>query len=645
MSVRTLHGRLLRSTAIVAGLAAVLAASVTASCSAAGVVYAPPSAVQLTEVSCEADWVELANTDAKLTANLAGWLLSQGVPGTSKNIYRFPKNTLLKPGSRMVVKAPKLPFKLSCGDNRVYLFRTASAMVDVTTVPNLAAGFAWGRVDSTWRATVPTPGKANAAASADAVVDRAAWLFDPLRTYSIKLTVDPVDLEKLVTSPSDYVAAKFQVQDAAGTLLPAAGPLDVGVRVKGTVGTRTDPIYGPNGLTIAQDKVSLKIKFNFSVPGQRFFGLKKLTLNSMIQDPSMLHEAMAYKLFRDVGVIAPRTGFANVYLNGASRGLYVDVEVYDAISMAWFQSSFAHIYEGQWAGSGNDWYSPDNPAPDLRVNFEVDSGDSQNIADLTALVGALRGATSFNAKAKAHLDLDQLGTFFAVEKFANHWDGYSGSVPWAPNNFFLLSDAAGVFRMLPWGTDTTWRLVPKREGLDARGAEPLDSAVGAMFNMCLNDDRCTSAYLRTLAVAARSTDALKSFGQAVLAAQQSARAADTARLMIDVDYVRPATEADTAASWADLQSYLAMRPTDVATYLKKVASGELRWVPTSLKLAKGVPLTAQNLNAYSDVPGTIVYSAPLGTKLPVGKRVITATFTPADAAYAPQTVSRTFTVG
>lgn len=645
MSSRTRRVRLVRSSALVAGLTTMLAASVMAACSAAAITFAQPAAVVLSELSCEADWVELANTDAKLTANLSGWLLTQDVPGTAKKIYRFPKNTLLKPGARMLVKAPKLPFKLSCGDNNIFLYRTSAAMVDAASVPNLATGFTWGRVDNLWRATTPTPGKANVAAGADAVVDRAAWLFNPLRTYSVKLTVEPADLAKLETAPSEYVAAKFQVEDGAGALLPVTGPLDVGVRVKGTVGTRTDPIYGPNGLTIAKDKVSLKIKFNYSVPGQRFFGLKRLTLNSMVQDPTMLHEAMSYKLFRDVGVIAPRTGFASVYLNGALRGLYLNVEVYDAISLAWFPPNFAHLYEGQWASSGGVWYSPDNPAPDLRVNFEVDSGNEQNIADVTRLVAALRGTTSFSAKAKTYLDLDELGTMFAIEKFANHWDGYSGSVPWAPNNFFLLSDAVGVFRMLPWGTDTTWRLVPGREGLDARGAEPLDSGVGAMFNMCLNDDRCTSAYLRTLAVATRSEHALKSFGQAVMTAQQTARAADTSRVLIDVDYVRTATETDTAAGWVDLQNYLASRPDDVANYLKRVASGELRWVPASLKVAKSVVLSTQQLNAYSDVPGTISYSVQLGARLAPGKRTITATFTPSDTAYARQSLTRTFTVG
>jgi hypothetical protein len=39
-----------------------------------------------------------------------------------------------------------------------------------------------------------------------------------------------------------------------------------------------------------------------SVAGQRFQGLKKLTLNNMVQDKSMIHETLAYASFRSAGV-------------------------------------------------------------------------------------------------------------------------------------------------------------------------------------------------------------------------------------------------------------------------------------------------------------------------------------------------------
>ena len=46
---------------------------------------------------------------------------------------------------------------------------------------------------------------------------------------------------------------------------------------------------------------------------------------------------------------------------------------------------------------------------------------------------------------------------WAVEKYVGHIDGYSGRGPGRPNNYYLHATRPGRFRMLPWGTDQTWR--------------------------------------------------------------------------------------------------------------------------------------------------------------------------------------------
>ena len=80
--------------------------------------------------------------------------------------------------------------------------------------------------------------------------------------------------------PTEYYDATFSLTTAGGTY----GPLAVGVRLKGGLGSFR-PLAG---------KAAFKVKFNHSVAGQRFLGLKKLTLNNMVQDKSMIHETLAY---------------------------------------------------------------------------------------------------------------------------------------------------------------------------------------------------------------------------------------------------------------------------------------------------------------------------------------------------------------
>lgn len=458
--------------------------------------HAANSAVIISEVSCEFDWIELSNTDTKLAASIANWFLADSVPMVAKSSFRFGKAAVIKPGARIVVRASSLPFKIGCGSDNVYLFRNATSVIDRVTVPNLNAGFTWGRVEGAWTANTPSMGRANKVTATDAVVDRAAWIYDVMKSYRINLTVAPADLQKLVDTPKEYVPAKFQMEDPSGALLPVAAPMDVGLRVKGGVGSRTHPIYGPGGLDILRSKVSLKIKFNYSVKGQEFFGLKKLTLNNMVQDRTLVHEAMAYALFREMGVTASRTGFANVYINDSLRGLFLNLEPYDDIAVAWHEPKLQHVYEGtQYRPEVGDYSMPEFTEYAIGKALLVDEGDEKNLNDLHALVAAVTETSTLSPKLYGLLDIQRMATQFAVEKFISHWDGYSGNVPWAPNNNFMMSNTAGRFQLMPWGVDGTWQF-DFEPGLSDSGTEVFGASSSILFPRCLHDDVCASAYRR-----------------------------------------------------------------------------------------------------------------------------------------------------
>lgn len=599
------------------------------------------SSIALSEVSCEADWIELVNTGTRATADIGGWLISQDAPAPEAQRFTFPSGTKVAAGGRRVVQVSSLPFRIGCGENHIYLSTPDASVVDETTVPNLKDGFTWGRVGSEWMATKPTKAKANIKAAATAVVDRAAWIFSPMKSFEIMLTADPADLQKLVTDPLNYVPATFRMKDDKGRLYPASGPIAVGIRAKGSRGSRTAPSYGPNGLDIVEDKVGIKIKFNYSVPGQHFLGLERMTLNNMVQDETMTHDILSYKLFRDMGLIAPRTGFANVFINGSRRGLFLNLEPYDDISLAWHIPDLQHAYEGEPAkravGTTSVLQYPDFVPEAIGVAFTADAGDKQNSSDLVALISTIDSSTVLSPAAIAHLDLEQMGTFFALEKFIVHWDGYSGSVPWVPNNFYLASNASGRFVFMPAGTDSTWVRLKGVEGMDANGMEPLGSAGAMMFARCLSNDRCASAYRRTLASAVQRAPEYKRLALQLMSVHRAARLADTLRLN---------NEEAVQWGWKQMLYFFEQRPKDVAAYLKDVVTTEIRWIPLALQLNPGTPLTSHYLNAYSDIPGTFKYSVKTGTKLRAGVHTVGVTFTPLDPqASSVKRMSRTFTVG
>jgi hypothetical protein len=328
-----------------------------------------------------------------------------------------------------------------------------------------------------------------AVAPAGAAEDPASWMYSPRTISEIDLTLPPASWKELEEHPEDkYVPGTFSIAETngvPGTAGPFTTPIEVGVRLKGGV---------LGSLRTLQQKAAFKVKFDSFVKGQTFLGLKKLTLNNMVEDPSMVHEAAAYEAFRALGVPAPRTGFAFLRVNGESFGLHLNIETLDKI---WLEKQFGpflsppqHLYEGEY---GVD------VTPSRFEEFEVDEGKESNKGDLEALVAAVANPTpSFSSAVGPFADLPEMTRMWAAEKYAGQWDGYSGREgEKQPNNYYLYSDPSGRFQMFPWGTDETWG---DHVGFEAAG--------GVLFNGCVGDSACKATYRQALATALPTLNAL-----------------------------------------------------------------------------------------------------------------------------------------
>ena len=361
-----------------------------------------------------------------------------------------------------------------------------------------------------------------------ATADTAEPLFDPHSVTEIDMQLPQESMDELAADPEEYVDATlaFQIGD------DEHGPYAVGVRLKGGTGSFR-PLTG---------KAAFKLKFNHSVSGQRILGLKKLTLNNMIQDRGMIQETLSYAAFRAAGVPAPRTGFAFVRVNGTAYGVYLNVETLDDVALPRFFPSTGHLYEGE---SGAD------VEPGEAELFEVDEGDEDDRADLEALIAAAGpGLGDWSERAEGLADLDEMTRMWAVEKYIGHWDSYAGTQdPLHPNNYYLHSDESGLFSMLPWGTDQTWA---NRRAFGGPG--------GVLFNACLADASCLQMYQDAVrdaadAVATIGVDEEATFLASFLAPWQAQ------------DPRKESTAEQAAAAVQRLREFAAGRPGDVAAWL------------------------------------------------------------------------------
>ena len=281
------------------------------------------------------------------------------------------------------------------------------------------------------------------APSATAAGMTQADIFNPAKVNTIELTIPSASAAALnnTATAKTYTAASFKITANGNSM----GPVQIGLRLKGST-----------SLELLNRTPSFKVSFNWSaLKGQRLLGLKNLTLNAMTQDSSKLHEFASYKLFNAMNVPAPRTGWANLIINGQDRGLYISIETVDDIFLGTrYTDVTQHLYEGvalKDLKPGHDDGAKDTGSYLVKEGW----GTTPNKNDLTALIAKANvptGASWWAGLAKV-TDRSELVRMWAVENFAGQWDGYSGPII---NNHFWRSNVSGKFSLLPWGTDQTF---------------------------------------------------------------------------------------------------------------------------------------------------------------------------------------------
>jgi hypothetical protein len=303
--------------------------------------------------------------------------------------------------------------------------------------------------------------------------DEAASIFDPLRPIQVSIIreIDGPPLTHDYLDNPTYRRATIKITFAGGKKYIVIH--NVGVRLKGAT-------------TRKLQKASLKIKFDAFVKTQRFKGLKRLTLNAMMTDPSQVHEVTSYRLFRAAGVPAPRAGFARVTIDGSYFGLYLNLESMDSKMLKrWFPDT-DHVYSGPRPCD----LTPNNSCYTSNTGT-TDRTDILNAGKLHTLSGG-EWWRELNKKT----DIDRLMNFLAVEIFLSHWDGYGDFMR---NNHYVHFDKKGKFTFIPWGTDQTFPWESKHQ-LTWNASKPVylsDSTErSSLITHCLAYTRCNEKLLQ-----------------------------------------------------------------------------------------------------------------------------------------------------
>jgi spore coat protein H len=223
---------------------------------------------------------------------------------------------------------------------------------------------------------------------------------------------------------------------------------DVGVRYKG------------NGTWMQSQgsmKRSMKVDLDHFVKGRHLAGVSKFNLHSCVTDASFMNEVLAYRLYRDAGVPAPRTAYARVYVTVPGQyerkfvGLYSLVENVDTTFIHerfGVQKGvlFKPVAPSLFSDLGDDWakykqaYDPKSKPSEHQTRRLIEFARLVSKAD----------DVEFSAKAGDYLDLEEFARYMATTTWLSTLDGILAT---GQNYYVYLNPRTDKFQFIPWDLD------------------------------------------------------------------------------------------------------------------------------------------------------------------------------------------------
>jgi uncharacterized protein (TIGR03437 family) len=233
--------------------------------------------------------------------------------------------------------------------------------------------------------------------------------------------------------------------------------------------------HGGNG---SRSPIKPNLDFNFAhyTTGQTFLGLPFILMKANNEDPSNLHEWISMKLYRKMGLPAPREAPAQLYINGQLLGFYYIVEHEDETFLGRdFGEAGGYLYEWEYgfAPGATTPYEFGNlgtaTAPYSQfLDLKTDQA-SPNLTNFVNLIQAINAPSSseitYIGGLSPFLDPKLFWTDCATEATLAEEDGVLNGIA-GLNNFYLYQfQNSTLYQMIAWDKDRTFS-DPNRNILD-----------------------------------------------------------------------------------------------------------------------------------------------------------------------------------
>ena len=248
-------------------------------------------------------------------------------------------------------------------------------------------------------------------------------------------------------------------------------------------------------------KRSLKLEFAHGDLHHRFFGMREINLNNNAFDGSQMRETLAYEVFREADVPAPRTAFTRVYITIPGlheheyAGLFTLVEQIDQ-----------KFFEQRWGRKVGVLLKPEGlmGLPDLGKDWQPYAkayaskltARDEDAQRLIAFVQFVDHASDqdFATHLGDYLDVDEFLRFLAVETLIVNSDS-----PLAMNHNYYLTvhPDSGKVVWVPWDMNMAFGGFRRGE-LDLSVFRPSAPGIFPLADRVLADPALSQRYRHTL---------------------------------------------------------------------------------------------------------------------------------------------------
>ena len=284
------------------------------------------------------------------------------------------------------------------------------------------------------------------------------YIFDEEKFSTFELKLPASSLQRIDDNPTaeEYVEGSLIYE--GDTISP------VGIRYKGSIGAYVGCVSGtdwanPSGRKTCT-KLSMKVKINWEGREEKFFGLKKLQFHSQNNDDSQMRDRLAYWMFREMGVPAPRANHARLIINGDYVGVFSLVEQIDGRFTRYnYNDGKGNLYKEVWP------LRPEGiPYPEQTYlnNLKTNEDDNPSANLIKTFAQEIADADDNNIKTviEKWMDVDEIISYAVVDRTikvddgAFHWYCNGGC---SNHNYYWYEEPNNEkLHLIPWDMDNTF---------------------------------------------------------------------------------------------------------------------------------------------------------------------------------------------